>query len=196
MGRRVLASKVHEAASRPTMACSGRAVVGASRPPLKPVFARQMMKRLGLIAAHVGAWLVGILGVALFAAIWPSLGPGVDINVSDSSFVVLHGHFTLLPVMWVGAVTFVAWKCRSLNLFIRLSWLTMGLHVLAAILLLRTLRTVPVGAGGNAVTILIPSDPTLGYAYLGSALATVGLCLAGSALSLVRSGRLVRTATA
>jgi hypothetical protein len=139
--------------------------------------------------AHLGAWCVAFVGVALCAMIWPSLGPGVDISVSDTSFVVLHGHFTVLPSLLVGAITLVARRCRSLNLPIRLSWLTLGLHLVAALLLLRALRRVPVSSVGDTVAILFPPDQTLGYVYLWSALATIALCFAGSSVSLVRSVR-------
>jgi hypothetical protein len=148
-----------------------------------------MMRRLGIVAAHIGAWCVALVSVALFAMIWPPLGPGVDISVSDTSFVVLHGHFTLLPFFLAAAITFVAWRCRSVNLPIRLSWLTLGLHLVAALLLLRFLRRAAVSSAGDAVTILFPPNQALGYTYLWSALATIALCLAGSALSLVRSVR-------
>jgi hypothetical protein len=168
------------------------AIRRAPAPQLIRVFARHLLSKLTVIALHVAAWFVAFLGVVLCAAMWPSLGPGVDINVTDTSFVVLHGHFTLLPGMLVVAITLVAWRSRTLNFPIRLSWALLALHILAATLLLRTLRSVPPTPAGETVSIVAPNDPTLGYLYLGSALATVGLCLAGWWLSLVRAVRMSR----
>ena len=148
-----------------------------------------MVRKVGVVVAHLAAWCVAPVGVGLCAMIWPSFGPGVDISVSDTFFVVLHGHFAVLPSLLVGAITLVAWRCRSLNLPIRLSWLTLGLHLVAGLLVLRALRRVPVSSAGDTIVILFPADQTLGYVCLWSALATIVLCLAVSSLSLVRSVR-------
>ena len=149
-----------------------------------------MVRKVGVVVAHLGAWCVALVGVALCAMIWPSLGPGVvRIGVSDTSFVVLHGYFAVFPSLLVGAITLVAWRCRSLNLPIRLSWLTLGLHLVAGLLVLRALRRVPVSSAGDTIVILFPVDQVLGYVCVWSALATIALCLAGSSLSLVRSAR-------
>jgi len=142
----------------------------------------------GVVGAHLAAWFVPVIGLALLTSIWPPIGPGLDIWLSDTSFVVFHSHFTLLPFVLVGAVTFVAWRCHALNLAIRLSWFAALLHLAVSLLLFRGLG-VPTNQAKDITTVLIPTDPTLGYLYLGSALATLAFCLAGSAHSVIKSVR-------
>jgi hypothetical protein len=151
------------------------------------VFAEQVLNKLTTFAAHLGAWLAALVGVALCVGIAPSLGPGVDIHVNDAYFIVAHALFSLVPLMCVVAVSVVAWRCRSINLPIRISWIALGIHLLAALLIWRALWMSSVAPRSGDATSSAPIDAWLGITYFASALATLAACLVGWFLSLVRA---------
>ncbi len=92
------------------------------------VFDRHIVSQVKVIAVHFGACLAALLGVWLCVTLSPSLGPGVDIHVSDSYFIVAHRLFSIAPSACLAAVSLVAWRCQTINLLLRLSWVVLGIH--------------------------------------------------------------------
>jgi hypothetical protein len=153
-----------------------------------------MLNKLAIVAVHLAAWLAALVCVGICVGAAPSLRPGIDIDVNDAYFIVTHALFSLVPLMCVAAVSVVAWRYRTLNLPIRLSWVALGVHLLTAFLVWRVLPALVAPSGGNTV-VFVPTDATLGFMYFASALATLAAYLVGWWLSLVRAlGRSAVTA--
>jgi hypothetical protein len=145
------------------------------------------MKKLGVLAVHLAAWLAALSGAALVALLWPSIGPAVDIQVRDTTFIIAHGNFSLIAAMFMAVLGIVAWRYHAIDVMARLAGAIFAMHLAAAVLMWAFQPSLATPGGG--IVRILPSSLALGYLYLGSSLITAVVCVLGWTVSLARTLR-------
>jgi heme/copper-type cytochrome/quinol oxidase subunit 1 len=138
------------------------------------------------LLAHVFAFpsaLLLALAVAILLA--PLQGPAVDVQLSDTMFVVAHLHFGVLLAACVAAISLVAYRWGRLNGAILAAWALLVVHFGAGVFLSRQTSALA-SSNGNEYLWVTPLDPTPGLVYLGSVLAGFLALAIGLALSFRR----------